>query len=367
MLERNDPPTLAPISPIVLDVGTTNYTLNLTGISAGLSETQTLSVFAVDPTLGNNVIASATTTYQSPSTTGSVNLTFAANASGTTNYVIAVQDAGPDGILGNSDDASHFEIVQISFNNAPTLNAIANTRVLPTSGVQSVTLAGITDGDNSGQLLRVTATSSNTAAVSAPTIVYDAANLAATGQLRYTPIALGSSVITVTVTDAGWDGVFDSDDDRSFIRTFNIDVVSVLNTWHNYGNVHDVDGDGDISPLDVLVLINSINRDGDRQLPARSTSQPPYLDVDDNGELTLLDVLIVVNAINRNSSFDGEGESAPIDDLRGVRACIDQVHADLGVGLVENLDGESNDAWMDLDWLIDDVEAELARKRSRKA
>lgn len=200
-----------------------------------------------------------------------------------------------------------------------------------------------------------------------PTVVYDAAGLGTTGQLKFTPSALGTSTISVNITDAGWDGEFDTYDDRTHVRTFKIDVVSSLNTWHNYGNVHDVDGDGDVSPLDVLVLINSINRDGDRQLPARSTIQPPYLDVDDNGELSLLDVLVVVNELNRSSIFNAEGESAPMDDLQGVRACIDQIHADIGLGPDENLDQDGDDAWVDLDWLIDDFEAELAKKSRKKA
>ena len=81
--------------------------------------------------------------------------------------------------------------------------------------------------------MRITASSSNPAVVANPTTIYDEQTIPTTGQLRFIPLTLGSTQITVTVFDAGGDNQFGNDDDRSFSRTFSVNVVNVLNTWHN--------------------------------------------------------------------------------------------------------------------------------------
>ncbi len=82
-------------------------------------------------------------------------------------------------------------------------------------------------------------------------------------------------------------------------------------TWTNPSVSTDVDADGSVSPLDVLVLINRINLGlSSDVLPAPSADfrPAPYFDVDGDGRLTPLDVLIVINFINADRS-NGEGES----------------------------------------------------------
>ena len=71
-----------------------------------------------------------------------------------------------------------------------------------------------------------------------------------------------------------------------------------------------MNGDGQITPLDVLFLINQINSRGSGMLPTPSPNglfPLPYLDVNGDGVLTALDVLLVVNRLNGTAS--GEGES----------------------------------------------------------
>ena len=71
--------------------------------------------------------------------------------------------------------------------------------------MQTVNLTAIKDGtsDPAGQTLTVTATSSNTALVTAPTVLYTSPN--ATGTLTYNinPFVSGTATITVTVMDSG--------------------------------------------------------------------------------------------------------------------------------------------------------------------
>lgn len=203
----------------------------------------------------------------------------------------------------------------VSINIPPTLDPLVSLSIPLNSAAQTVNLSGITAGNGEAQYLRITASSSNPAVVANPTTLYDEQTIPTTGQLRFTPLALGSTVITVTVFDAGWDNQFGNDDDRSFSRTFSVNVVNVvneLNTWHNDVNPVDVDADGFVSPLDVLLIINYINRGGATQLPSRTIKEKPFLDVNNDGLLGPVDALIIINYINRGN---GEGESPAGDRL----------------------------------------------------
>ena len=82
--------------------------------------------------------------------------------------------------------------------------------------------------------------------------------------------------------------------------------------WRNPVNPFDINGDGYVTPQDVLLLINEINRNGSGTLPPRTAQQPgpPYFfDPNGDGDLTPYDVLQVINFINR-----GESEQEPPDD-----------------------------------------------------
>ena len=69
--------------------------------------------------------------------------------------------------------------------------------------------------------------------------------------------------------------------------------------WQNASLRRDVDNSSLVTPLDVLLLINSLNIEGTRELPSRSQhSDDPFYDVDGDQWLSPLDPLIVINAIN---------------------------------------------------------------------
>ena len=77
--------------------------------------------------------------------------------------------------------------------------------------------------------------------------------------------------------------------------------------------VLDTNGDGSISPLDVLTIINYINekRGGQRAEEAGEESQfNDFLDANIDGMVSPLDVLTLINYLNLRSN-GGEGESAP--------------------------------------------------------
>ena len=60
----------------------------------------------------------------------------------------------------------------------------------------------------------------------------------------------------------------------------------------------DVNADGILSPIDSLIVINRLNRDGNDGQTIVATSSNEKLDVNQDGIISLLDVLTVINQIN---------------------------------------------------------------------
>jgi parallel beta-helix repeat protein len=86
-------------------------------------------------------------------------------------------------------------------------------------------------------------------------------------------------------------------------------VTISRNPYTNPANRFDVTGDGFVSPIDVLQIVNYINTGLPPRPPVPPTSVPPYLDVDSDGFIGPLDVLAVINHINSNiGGRGGEGE-----------------------------------------------------------
>ncbi len=76
-------------------------------------------------------------------------------------------------------------------------------------------------------------------------------------------------------------------------------------SWQNPVRPTDVNGDGAVTALDALVLINYINaHSGDSNLPVDDLPSP-YLDVDGNGLVTAADVLVVINQLNNVATSQG--------------------------------------------------------------
>ena len=144
------PPTLDPIAdpaPILENAGL--QTVNLTGITAGGSETQPLQVTATSDTPA--LIPKPTVSYTSPNATGSLTYTPAANAFGTAIVTVTVTDGGLDNNLATPGDngtfSRQFTVIVTGVNDPPTLDAIADPApIAEDAGLQTVNLTGITAG-----------------------------------------------------------------------------------------------------------------------------------------------------------------------------------------------------------------------------
>ncbi len=138
--------------------------------------------------------------------------------------------------------------------------------------------------------------------------------------------------VTATSTTSG----------KSIQRGFQLNVYPNPTPWQNHDNPLDVNGDGDITPMDPLMIINVINRLGSFPLNANPPSEGEpggggFIDVNGDGEVSPIDVLIVINHLNQRSaggspnnggngntggggtgntpSGTGEGESLAYDEL----------------------------------------------------
>ena len=99
---------------------------------------------------------------------------------------------------------------------------------------------------------------------------------------------------------------------------------STASPWQNQTRRQDVNNDGLVTLLDVLVIINEINRNGARPLENSTLVPPPYYDVDGNRNIEALDVLIVINLINatqgngESTQGNGEGKLIFLDEIANV-------------------------------------------------
>lgn len=152
--------------------------------------------------------------------------------------------------------------------------------------------------------------------VSNPTLGTATANT--DGTIAFVPPATGNGSTTFTYH------VKNDKDVWSNIAT--VTVKWQQSIFQNPGVKYDVDKDNNVSPLDVLVLIDEINRNGTRQLPPQSGIPYRYWDVNADRSLDPLDVLEVINFYNRGS-LGGEGESASNDSM------LDTVWSQMGVGI----------------------------------
>jgi hypothetical protein len=211
----NQAPTLDAISPVTILENAGQQTVNLTGISSGNAGNEALTVTATS----NNpaLVPNPTVNYTSPSSTGSISFTPAANASGTAIITVTVSDA-------SGSVTQSFAVTVTAVNQAPTIDAIGNVALVENSGQQTVNLTGITAGAGENQTITVTATSDNPSLISNPTVTYTSPS--STGTLSFTPVAgqTGTASITVTVQDNG--GTANGGVDTT-TRTFQVTVGAV--------------------------------------------------------------------------------------------------------------------------------------------
>ena len=118
------------------------------------------------------LIADPAVTYTSGSATGSLSHTHAAHAAGTSAVTGRVKDDGGTSNGGVDTTLMTFTVSVTSVNDVPVIAQVSDpAAILEDAGSQSVSLAGIGDGDaDVVQGLAVPATSSNTDLIADPVV-----------------------------------------------------------------------------------------------------------------------------------------------------------------------------------------------------
>ena len=135
------------------------------------------------------------------------------------------------------------------------------------------------------------------------------------GKLALKPTAYFDSVqagtfpvVQVTVTDK-------DDPSSSATLPLQIDVFSNPFPWRNRTSSFDVNGDGQVTALDALLVVNSLNSP---QLGRGALSTPRefeqlslfYIDTSGDNELSPLDALLVINKLIADRNGEGESQVA---------------------------------------------------------
>ncbi len=107
-------------------------------------------------------------------------------------------------------------------------------------------------------------------------------------------------------------------------------------SWQNADNPLDVNNDGFLMPVDVLLLVNYLNTSPNGYaLPSAPATPPPFYDVNGDNYVTPSDILLVINELNRASAILAEGsDDEPDFASEGVSA----PHGNSG-------EGEQTDPW----------------------
>jgi hypothetical protein len=105
--------------------------------------------------------------------------------------------------------------------------------------------------------------------------------------------------------------VFDNDDpiDISKIRYDVLEFTIVGSALQNLSFPQDVDGDGEATALDALIIVNRLSRLEEGENPADGDSY--FTDVNGDNEVTALDALQVINYIS-NKNSGGEAQATPL-------------------------------------------------------
>lgn len=99
---------------------------------------------------------------------------------------------------------------------------------------------------------------------------------------------------------------------QPIVGNFDPPVVPASGGLGSYANPQmalDVDGDGIVSPLDALLVVNELNARGSRILTSTMrTTSGPFFDTSDDRQITPLDALLIINHLN-GVTGSGEGET----------------------------------------------------------
>jgi hypothetical protein len=248
----------------------------------------------------------ATTTFTSVATGDALFSVGHDLAPGSVNWQFAEMGAG------NLDwSRVHFNSTPVTVHHAPltVVNdppvAIGDTWTVQENQTLAVGVPGVlsNDGDVNGDALSAVLVHSTT---------HGALQLHADGSFTYAPAEWFNR-------EDSFQYYVDDGTDRSGTVTVTL-VVQTAYPWHNGIQRFDVNDDGDISPSDVLTVINELNAKDNSKPLSLDRPRPlavPFLDVSQDGYVSAQDALWVINYLNGRRSGEGEGEVPDATSVAG--------------------------------------------------
>jgi hypothetical protein len=304
--------TTASVNVVIEDVN--EYSPILKTDSLSISEAQAANVVfatiqATDLDLRQKLVYSLLTTesrFKIEPATGAISLASAGlfdfETNNTSSLVVRVTD--PGGLFAEKS----IPIEVLDANDPPTNVKTALNAIL--SNVSGIDLGSVTVADQDvGQKYEVQSLDDRF-------VIKDGRLLLAPGQsmTELDPLVI---VVPVKATEIGTNPI-------SYSLSVNVTRIPNPNPWQNQANPLNVDRSGPgegtpVDPRDALVVINAINSRLLGKLPfprPASTLDQSDVDVDGDGFLNPLDVLVIVNYLNRNSRpGSGEGESTDSEKI----------------------------------------------------
>lgn len=196
--EVNDPPTMNLLSNRTITQDSPVHTITLHSITAGPSnelERVTINAVSSNP----SCIPNPEVRYSAGGNSGTLVLTPVPGTEGSSTITVTVND----GQTTNNLLTRIFHVKVEPPAGIPTLDPIANLKLLEDAGVQTIELTGITTPYRSPEsTVMVSATSSNPSLIPPPTVIYTNGQM--TGRLIFSPAsnAVGLASISVTVQDS---------------------------------------------------------------------------------------------------------------------------------------------------------------------
>lgn len=126
------------------------------------------------------------------------------------------------------------------------------------------------------------------------------ATVGTNGNINYIPSVDFAGTATLSYVVSDLDGA------SSNVATVSIRVSDAI--YQNTQIRHDVNADGFVSPIDVLLILNDLNLHGQRRLDPTEFIPPPFIDVNGDGNVGASDALEVINFLNLRGNSAGEGE-----------------------------------------------------------
>lgn len=110
--------------------------------------------------------------------------------------------------------------------------------------------------------------------------------------------------INVTANDSGTPT-------QSTTQKLSLRALSSGPAWQNPRDALDVNDDGNVSPADILVVVNYLNNNGAGVLPLVSpaATPPPFLDVNGDNNASPADALLVTNALNEGAAGEPDADA----------------------------------------------------------